>query len=136
MTQLEANESYSKLLHDSAAEWGLAVLPGRPLIDDDTDPYPNPTPVETLEWHGPSRSHRKAALTLVTMHRQWSYCMTVYEDNHGLSFSPWRKFCSPYPTRLAALRAASERIKRRFSPGHDLVAWLDGLTAPVQMGLF
>lgn len=126
------DDVYSALLHDSAASWGLAVLPGRPLINDRVDPYPNPAPVETLEW---KMGWRSAEITLLTLNGRWSFCLDVRQWGEGTCFGPLRKFCAPHPTRAAALSAAIEAV-RRLRPGADLAAWLDGLTAPVQMGLF
>lgn len=126
------DEVYSAQLHDSAASWGLDVLPGRPLINDRVDPYPNPTPVETLEWR---MGWRHVEITLLTLNGQWSFCLSVTQWGEGTHFGPWRKFCAPHSTRVAALNAAIEAV-RRLRPGSDLAAWLDGLMQPVQMGLF
>lgn len=125
-------EIYSNQLHSSAARWGLAVLPDRPIIDDHTDPYPDPAPVETLEWRN---GWQHAEITLLTLNGQWSYCLSVAHWGEGIAFGPVRKFCAPHPTRWAALNAAVEAV-RRLRPGPDLVAWLDDLTAPVQMAMF
>lgn len=128
----DMRDFYSGLLHDSAEKWGLTVLPGRPLIDDDTDPYPDPAPVEVWEWRSGWRS---AEITLVVLNGQWGFCLSVAHWGEGIAFGPVRKFCAPHPTRQAAFNAAIEAV-RRLRPGPDMAAWLDNLTAPVQIALF
>lgn len=127
-------EWYSDFLHDSAARWGLPVAPGRPLIDDRTDPYPQPQVVEALTWRGP-KPWRWATIRLVMLAGQWSFCFDSQDADGGSHFGPWRKFCDPYPDRAAALAAAIAGIEQRARPSDALRAWLRTLQ-PEQLTLF
>ena len=57
---------YSDLLHLHAAKWGLEVPEPRPLITDETSPYPKLTVIETFTWRD-TQPHRYTEIALVTL---------------------------------------------------------------------
>ena len=65
---------YSDLLHLHAAKWGLEVPEPRPLITDDTSPYPKLTVIETLTWRD-TQPHRYTEIALVTLNGLYSYTL-------------------------------------------------------------
>ncbi|MBU0493888.1 MAG: hypothetical protein KKA73_00725 [Chloroflexi bacterium] len=137
---------YSELLHNSAAKWGLAVLPGRPLIGlsphrahhgvagIEGNPYQPQQPeiIETLCWRN---GHEHAEIKLFVVNAQWGYCLSVWERDEGYSWGPCLKFCDPYPDRAAAVAAAAAYIAER-ARSKKLVAWAQSLIRPCQLVLF
>ena len=65
---------YSDLLHLHAAKWGLEVPEPRPLIDDDTSPYPRATIIEKIMLPGDT-NYRYTEIALVTLNDQYSYTL-------------------------------------------------------------
>jgi len=128
------NLTYSNLLHDSAARWGLPVPEDRPIIDDATSSYPRPVVVETLEWHS-GHGWPRAAISLVTLHDLWSFAYSVSFTGAGGGFAPFLQFCDPLPTRDAALAAAIRALRERHALPAEITAWLDSLQ-PQQLSLF
>ena len=128
------NDTFSNLLHESACKWGLSVPEDRPLIDDDTNPYPRPTVVEIFTWRG-ERPWHHAEIELVTLNGQWSYTYNYSVTDRGGGFGPLLKFCDPYPTRDAALTAAIAAL-RKHDHKREMRSWLDELSRPKQLSMW
>ena len=131
---------YSEMLHNSAAKWGLDVVPGRPLITDGpTNPYQQkilPTK-ETLQFDTGSRHPTETRL--FRFNGQWGYCLSLHVGNWSTSYGAFLKFCDPYPTREAAIHAAARDIIRRIKGKKGvgkLAAWAKSLLEPRQLSIF
>ena len=125
---------YSDLLHLHAAKWGLEVPEPRPLIDDDTSPYPRAHIIEKIMLPGDT-NYRYTEIALVTLNDQYSYTLNYQWHDRGCSYLPFLKFCDPYPTQADALAAAITALKRTNPPA-EVLAWIHDLTAPQQLSLF
>ena len=126
---------YSDLLHLHAAKWGLEVPEPRPLITDETSPYPTLNITEKFTWRDPQVPHRYTEITLVTLNDRYSYTLNYQWKTRGCSYLPFLKFCDPYPTEAEALDAAIAELKRADPPA-ELHAWIHDLAAPRQLSLF
>jgi hypothetical protein len=126
---------YSDLLHLHAAKWGLEVPEPRPLITDDTSPYPRLTVIETLTWRDTQAPHHHTEIALVTLNGLYSYTLNFQWRDHGRGYLPFLKFCDPFPTRADALDAAIADLKRA-DPPPEMRTWIHELTAPKQLSLF
>jgi hypothetical protein len=125
---------YSDLLHLHAAKWGLEVPEPRPLITDETSPYPKLTVIETLTWRD-TQPHHYTEIALVTLNSRYSYTLNYQWRTRGRGYLPSLKFCDPYPTKAAALDAAIEELKRADPPS-EMRTWIHDLTALKQLSLF
>lgn len=124
------NKGYSDLLHRSAEKWGLPVMPGRPLIDDRTSPYPRLEVVETMKWRQDKSPYNWATIQIVTLNGQWSFCASFSVHESGVHFGPFLKFCDPLPTRQDALRAAIQFLRSHGATKETRVsAWLNDIEA-------
>lgn len=135
---------YSDLLHNSAAKWGLEVVPDRPYIEDNTSPYPKPEVCETLHWE--SGKHAYLDVGLFFFNGQWGFCLNVQFSGGGFGYGPFLKFCDPYPTRMAALHGALIKFNHyiardaqsgyRYREASAMLSWLERQTQPEQLTLF
>lgn len=135
-------ESYSELLHDSAAKWGLEVLPGRPLVGlqpGDTaqgivgNPYQREAIeiTETVRWE---QGHEYVHVNLFTLNGLWGYCLSMHTNNEGQHYGAFLKFCQPYHSVVDALRAAGRRIARLVE-NRQIRRWAQTLGQPEQLEL-
>lgn len=136
-------ESYSDMLYAAAARWGIEVPagPDRPVINDAQAPLGGRLPVvEELRWTEKSGKYHYAHIRLISFGGLWSFALNVQGYRSGHTFGPCMKFCPPYPTRIDALRAAVEDVRRSLRSANDnmpgLDAWLESVLEPVQMSLF
>ena len=97
---------YSDLLYWHAAKWGLEIPEPRPLIDDDTSPYPRAHIIEKITLPGDT-NYRYTEIALVTLNDQYSYTLNYQWHDRGCSYLPFLKFCDPYPTQADALAAGN-----------------------------
>lgn len=151
MALRDSDIAYSNLLHDSAAKWGLAVLPGRPVIglapvsDPQDGIIGNPyqpggmLPIEeTLK--PPVDLGFLNKIELFRFNGQWGYCLTLHVKEVSVGYGAFLKFCDPYPTRQAAIEAAARDIIHRVKGNKPLTGWAESLLKPqpaaVQPGLF
>lgn len=131
------SQTYSNILHNRAAKWNLPVPADRPLIDDDTSPYPCLTVAETLRWDSKRSAYHWVEISLVTLNNQWSYTAFFILPDGGMGWGPSLKFCDPFPTRTAALAAACELLRRNAGYlTNEISPWLNDLTTPRQFNLF
>ena len=125
---------YSDLLHLHASKWGLEVPEPRPLINDDTSPYPRPRIIEKLRWQDVHPQHY-TEIAIVTLNGCYSYTLNFQWHTRGRGYLPFLKFCDPYPTQAEALDAAIADLKRADPPA-EMREWIHDLTAPKQLSLF
>ncbi len=129
--------------HDAAAAWGI-MIPGRPPLapGEFTDKYSlYPYIVEELDsmvYDGPAK------ITLVHLNGLWGYSLRIRASLSGHSYGP-SVWCTPYPTRQAAITAAAKEIEEYIKRGGSekidkvdrrILRWLDTLTTGEQMSLF
>lgn len=144
---------YSERLHAAAERWGLAVLPGRPLVglpygNEDAGIVGNPyqpkmaQPVEIIDLDF-KRSRCRAVIHLFTFNDRWGFSLnlTNYAPNsyEGYSYGNWISSSDPFPDRdSAVLGAADEMLTSRLMAAavSDIAAWRASLTAPKQLSLF
>ena len=139
----QQDQWYSDMLYAAAARWGIDVPPGpdRPVIVDEQAPLGGRLPVvEELRWSEKNKRYHYVRIELISFNDRWSYAIGATGHHSGYTFGPRMKFCPPYPTRIDALRAAVESVRRYLKSANDgisgLDAWFESILEPVQMSLF
>ena len=134
---------YSDMLYAAAERWGIEVPagPDRPLIVDEQAPLGGRLPVvEELRWTEKGKGYHYVRIGLISFNGLWSFTLNTQGHHSSHTFGPCMKFCPPHPTRIDALRAAVESVRRSLKSANDgisgLDAWFESILEPVQMSLF
>ena len=144
------HDPYSELLHNSAAAWGLDVIPGRPLSGLSPgneargivgNPYHGK--ISTVEMHEFTEGQKHSKISLFMFNEQWGFCMDINYSNGGYGYGPFLKFCDPYPTKRLALQAAAKYVADSIDARTEckpmdkrIIAWAKSLAEPKQLSLF
>jgi len=138
----QQDQWYSDMLYAAAARWGIDVPagPDRPIIADEHAPLRGRLPVvEEMRWSEKDHRYHYVHIELILFTDRWSYALDVTGHHSGYAFGPRMKFCAPHPTRIDALRAAVDSIRRYLMAANDSIlgldAWLESILDPVQLAL-
>ena len=90
-----------------------------------------------MRWSEKNKPYYYVRVELISFNDRWSYALDVTGHGCGYTFGARMKFCPPYPTRIDALRAAVEGVRRYLKSANSdmpgLNAWLESILEPVQL---